>query len=193
VVRTTKKVPAWNFTEIKGTPLFLGTVPRSDAHLRELHAAGVRAVVSLNQRWEPQVAGGVGSACERVGLAHLSLPTPDYSAPSQRDIARAVDFIEANVPNGGVYVHCNAGRGRSAVCALAFLMRARGLSATEAYELVASQRRITRLPSRLLGMPRPQWKALKRFEAAAGRRRRRRRRRRQAPRMKRAVRRTGNT
>ena len=35
----------------------------------------------------------------------------------------------------------------------------------QAYELVAAQRRITDLPSRLYGFPRPQWRALRRYEA----------------------------
>ena len=145
--------------------MFLGTVPQSDDELLELHQEGVRAVVSLNQHWEPQVAGGLGAACARTGLVHLSLPTPDYSSPSQRDIQRAVEFIDEHVSRGeSVYVHCNAGRGRSAVCVLAYLMSTQGMSALEAYEFVAGYRRITHLPSRLCGLPRPQWKALLRLE-----------------------------
>ena len=37
--------------------------------------------------------------------------------------------------------------------------------------LVASQRRITRLPTRLWGFPRPQWRALLRYEASDAERR----------------------
>ena len=158
-------MPAWHFTELTGTNLFIGAVPTTDEHLRELQDAGVRAVVTLNQAWEPQAPGGVGAACERVGLAHLHLPTPDYSSPSQADVHRAVAFIKAQIDaGGGVYVHCNAGRGRSAVCVLAYLMTADGLSAREAYEVVAAQRRITNLPSRLHGFRRPQWRALQRYD-----------------------------
>ena len=162
--RSTKVVPEWDWTEIQGTQLFLGTVPRSDEQLQELKECGVRAVVSLNQCWEPQNPGGVGAACKRVGLAHLSLPTPDFSAPSHDVINRACEFMHRHASTGGVYVHCNAGRGRSAVCVLAYLMQARGLSATDAYKLVAEQRRITDLPSRMLGLPRPQWRALLHFQ-----------------------------
>jgi atypical dual specificity phosphatase len=183
IVRSTKPVPAFHWTRLGDTQLVLGTVPTSDENLAELHAAGVRAVLTLNQRWEPQAPGGVGAACRRtgLGLAHLSLPTPDYSAPSQRDIRAAVAFIEAQVADGGsVYVHCNAGRGRSAVCVLAYLMHARGLSALEAYEFVASHRRITRMPSRLCFLPRPQWQALLRFERALAAKRRAQERRQRA-------------
>ena len=164
-VRSTRPVPELHWTDLPGTGVVLGTVPCSDAHLDKLQEAGVTAVVSLNQRWEPQAPGGLAAACARAGLAHLWLPTPDYSSPSQRDIARAVEFIRDHVGKGGsVYVHCNAGRGRSAVCALAYLMQSKGLSAEDAYMLVAAQRRITKLPSTLWGFPRPQWKALLEFE-----------------------------
>lgn len=170
VARSTKKVPSWHHSEIKGTNILLGTVPRADKELRELYKHGVRAVVSLNQLWEPQCPGGVAAACARTGLAHLSLPTPDYSSPSQRDIRRAVDFIDEHVKRGeNVYVHCNAGRGRSAVCVLAYMMRARGLTALQAYTEVAAYRRITPLPTRLCGLPRPQWKALLRYQKALAR------------------------
>ena len=46
-----------------------------------------------------------------------------------------------------------------------------GMSAADAYALVASQRRITRLPTRLWGFPRPQWRALLRYEASEAERR----------------------
>ena len=58
------------------------------------------------------------------------------------------------------------------MCVLAYLMHARGLSALEAYEFVASHRRITRMPSRLCFLPRPQWQALLRFERALAAKRR---------------------
>ena len=55
-------------------------------------------------------------------------------------------------------------------CILAYLI-SQGMSAADAYALVASQRRITRLPTRLWGFPRPQWRALLRYEASEAERR----------------------
>ena len=124
LVRATKKKKEWSFTHIEGTHLYLGTVPRSPEHLAELHSLGVRAVVTLSQSWEPQVAGGVPKATAAAGMDHLNAPTPDFAAPTQRDLRAAVDFIEKHVNAGhGVYVHCNGGRGRSVVCLLGFLIR----------------------------------------------------------------------
>ena len=129
LARSCKKKKKWSYTRIEGTQMYLGAVPRSAEHLQELHGLGVRAVITLNQAWEPQVAGGVGKASLEAGLAHLDLPTPDFSAPTQRDIRQAVAFASEHADRGdGVYVHCNGGRGRSAVCVLAYMIRAKGMT-----------------------------------------------------------------
>ena len=127
---------------VQGTSLYVGSVPRTAAHLAELHSLGVRAVVTLNQAWEPQVDGGVPKAAAAAGMHHLNAPTPDFAAPTQRHLRAAVEFMEEHVNAGhGVYVHCNGGRGRSVVCLLGFLVRSKGLTAHEAYALVAQHRR----------------------------------------------------
>ena len=108
---------------VQGTSVYVGSVPRTAAHLAELHGLGVRAVVTLNQAWEPQVDGGVPKAAAAAGMHHLNAPTPDFAAPTQRHLRAAVDFMEEHVNAGhGVYVHCNGGRGRSVVCLLGFLV-----------------------------------------------------------------------
>ena len=155
VARATQRGKAFEYTQLEGAheQLLIGTVPRSAAHLQALHDEGVRAVVTLNQAWEPQAPS---ATFREAGLEQLRVPTPDYAAPSQRDIRRAVAFIDQHVQAGDrVYVHCNGGKGRSAVCTLAYLV-SQGMSAADAYALVASQRRITRLPTRLWGFQRPQ-------------------------------------
>lgn len=44
-----------------------------------------------------------------------------------------------------VYVHCNAGRGRSAVVVLCYLMSTHGWTAEEAFEFVLAKRQIAKL------------------------------------------------
>ena len=61
--------------------------------------------------------------------------------------------MSAQIAAGGaVYVHCNGGKGRSAVCVLAYLVRTQKLTAHEAYVQVAAQRKIARLLERPLGI-----------------------------------------
>ena len=122
VARATQRSKAFEYTQLDGAhaQLLMGAVPRSAAHLQALHDEGVRAVVTLNQAWEPQAPS---ATFNEAGLAQLRLPTPDYAAPSQRDIRRAVAFIDQHLQAGHrVYVHCNGGKGRSAVCTLAYLI-----------------------------------------------------------------------
>ena len=114
---------------------------------RRLAQPAIRAAIGPRPR---RRAGGV-PAPRRPG-APLAAHARDYTAPSQRDIRRAVRFIGRHVARAAASTaHHNAGRGRSAVCALAYIMEANGIGAQEAYARVAKQRRITPLPTRLCG------------------------------------------
>ena len=50
------------------------------------------------------------------------MATPDYQAPLHSQLLATVKFIERHVAQGSaVYVHCNAGKGRSSVVVAAYL------------------------------------------------------------------------
>ncbi|KAG8458684.1 hypothetical protein KFE25_012882 [Diacronema lutheri] len=92
-------------------------------------------------------------------MAMRQLPTADFFAPSQRDLVEAVAFIDRHARAGtGVYVHCNGGRGRSAVAVICYLIYARGETADSAFALVRAARRIANLRA-LCGL-RTQWRAV---------------------------------
>lgn len=82
-------------------------------HLREL-PPGIAMVVDLCA----ELPAAPGVATER---AYLCIPTLDSTAPPPAAIARAVDAMIA--ANGGVFVHCAFGHGRSATVAAALLVR----------------------------------------------------------------------
>ena len=104
--------------------------------VRELHAEGVRAVVNTCEEYE-----GPCATYEELGIQQLHIPTVDFTPPSVADVDVAVSFIEDHVARGeSVYVHCKAGRGRSATIVLCWLMAAKGISAKDAQELLASKR-----------------------------------------------------
>lgn len=60
-----------------------------------------------------------------MGIERLQLRTIDYiGTPSPEHIAQAVEFILAHQKLGhSVYVHCKAGRTRSATIAACYLMQ----------------------------------------------------------------------
>ena len=61
-----------------------------------------------------------------IQVAFLNLPTTDlFSAPSQQRLQEGVAWMvdEANSGKGSVYVHCKAGRARSATLVAAYLIQ----------------------------------------------------------------------
>ena len=102
---------------------------------------GIGAIVTLNPVWElpfflavanimgkdKAVSGTVSSGKGGVEFESCQLPTPDFCAPSLADVEKGVAWIRAQVDAGTpVYVHCNAGKGRSSV--VVACARARGIS-----------------------------------------------------------------
>ena len=178
--------------------LYMGRMPRKPEQLAALKTENrVSAMVTLNEVWEMPfylaIAGIMGKPVARPGGAASSggapddddaaggggdgsgvsfchLPTVDFNAPSLADIRKAVEWMKDHVDAGHcIYVHCNAGRGRSAVIVLCYLMATRGFSAQEAYEHVRARRKIANLPA-LCGT-RPQWRAVRKYEKELRKRR----------------------
>jgi atypical dual specificity phosphatase len=66
-------------------------------------------------------------------IEQLWLPTTDFQPPSVEDVSRGVEFIQQHVSRKGtVYVHCKAGRARSATVVICWLVKYRGMSLDEA-------------------------------------------------------------
>ena len=93
----------------------------------QMHADGVRAVVNTCEEYEGPVA-----QYQHHGIEQLRIPTTDFTHPSLEDVQRAVEFTQQHASAGNtVYIHCKAGRARSATVALCWLMKYRGLTMEE--------------------------------------------------------------
>lgn len=89
--------------------------------------AGVRAVVNTCEEYAGPVA-----EYQKHGIEQLRIPTTDFTHPRLDDVSRAVEFVQQHVQSGDtVYIHCKAGRARSATVALCWLMKYRGLTMEE--------------------------------------------------------------
>jgi atypical dual specificity phosphatase len=117
----------WNKWDAIDASVLLGIVP-SERDLDELHGLGVRSVVNLCKEFT-----GHGARMAVRGMEQLHLPTLDFCSPTAEDIERGVRYIGEARGRGKVYVHCKAGRGRSATVALCYLMASRGWGIVEAY------------------------------------------------------------
>jgi atypical dual specificity phosphatase len=122
----------WNFVEPQ---VILGARPlRQD--VQTLWDAGVRGVVNTCAEY----AGPVDEY-QRLGIEQLHIPTIDFTPPSLEDVNRSVEFMQQIVTAGNVvYVHCKAGRARSATVVLCWLIRYRQLSPEKAQQLLLQVR-----------------------------------------------------
>ena len=126
----------WRHWDRVDEHLLVGAFP-SPAELRKLRGLGVRAIVNLCEEHP-----GFSKELKVLGMSQLHVPTLDFHAPSPEALQRAVEFICDRAAVGEpVYVHCKAGRKRSPLVAIAYLMRVQGLTAEAAYESVRRARR----------------------------------------------------
>lgn len=137
---------AWNAVNVRLVPgrrwwnrvddhLVLGALPLPWM-VPALKEAGVTSVINTCVEYPGPLA-----AYKKHGIEQLHLPTLDFSPPTLDHIRRGVDFITERAEAGhSVYVHCKAGRGRSATVALCWLMSFRGMPPEEALRHLQSHR-----------------------------------------------------
>jgi atypical dual specificity phosphatase len=117
--------------------LVLGVAPVFPSFVEALFAEhNVRGVINLCAEWD-----GNAVLYAARGIQQLYLPTIDFEAPALKDVLRALAFIDAHERRGfSTYIHCKAGRGRSAIVALAYFVVKQGMSPQAADALVRAKR-----------------------------------------------------
>lgn len=103
---------------------------------QRLHQLGVRAVVNTCAEY-----AGPEIEYQRLGIRQLRIPTTDFTHPKLDDVQRAVAFVQQHVQRGDkVYVHCKAGRARSATVALCWLVKHRQMTPLQAQQRLLQAR-----------------------------------------------------
>ncbi len=93
--------------------------PRSYEDLAWLFAKGIRSLVRMSQN--PRVSPG---DIESMGLDDLHEPFPNFTAPSQKQLSRIVDFVMESIWHGKpVGVSCGAGIGRTGTVLACYLAK----------------------------------------------------------------------
>ena len=114
--------------------VLLGALP-SAKDVPRLKALGIGAVVNACGE-----CAGPLSAYRRAEIEQLRLPLVDFLPPRLADVRLGVAFIHQQLVRGRkVYVHCKAGRGRSATIALCYLLE-KGQTPEEAQRLLLQKR-----------------------------------------------------
>lgn len=135
---------SWHWCDQITEHVVLGAIPTPGMIDHEFKQMGVKAVVTLNEEFEIFVSPGQWAA---AGMDHLHLPTVDFMfAPPLVDLHRGADFIAGHAAQGSLtYVHCKAGRGRSTVVVLCYLIKYHGFPPEAALEHVRARRHQIRL------------------------------------------------
>jgi protein-tyrosine phosphatase len=129
--------------------IYLGALPligttRDDlSSLREL---GIKAVLSVVESFEIESKGLLGSPVaakqwEENEIKQLHISTQDFKPLSLDDVNLGVEFLRWNVKNNRpIYVHCKAGKARSALIVMCYLIKIHGLSFPQALNFIREKR-----------------------------------------------------
>ena len=127
--------------------LYVGTYPETLEDIRELKdRCGVTAVLNLQTDEDFRAQGIDWPAMEksyrRLGLEVTRVPMRDFNREDQREhLPEAVKVLAGWLASGQViYLHCNAGTGRSPLVAMAYLHWCRKMSFEQAIRHVRERR-----------------------------------------------------
>lgn len=133
-----EKVSSRNWYDRIDEAVILGAIPfRSDLPKLLASDSNVKRVITLNEDFELSFSKWWTVQPDEwasLGVKHLHLKVVDLvAAPSVEQTRSGVEFIrEAKALNESVYVHCKAGRTRSATVVAAYLIEEAGMTPTEA-------------------------------------------------------------
>ncbi|CAK1583976.1 unnamed protein product [Parnassius mnemosyne] len=139
--------------------VILGALPFQSMTKQLIEEENVKGVVSMNETYELKIFSNDAEKWREHGVEFLQLATTDiFEAPDQDKLFEGVRFINRFLPVGSklgiagnvdsvghvscgrVYVHCKAGRTRSATLVGCYLMLKNGWSPEEAVEYMRSKR-----------------------------------------------------
>ncbi|KAL4713059.1 hypothetical protein ACJJTC_001113 [Scirpophaga incertulas] len=156
--------------------VILGALPFQGMTRQLREEENLKGVVSMNESYELKIFSNDAEKWQEHGIEFLQLATTDiFETPDQEKLFEGVKFINRFLPmgaklsgvptegyapinSGSVYVHCKAGRTRSATLVGCYLMMKNGWSPAEAVEYMRSKRQHILLHTK-------QWEALDIFHS----------------------------
>jgi len=122
--------------------VILGALPFRSMTKQLVEKENVRGVITMNEKYETKYFCNSAEEWRAVGVEQLRLSTIDLTGvPSLENLHRGVEFALQHREQGtSVYVHCKAGRSRSATLAAAYLIRLHSWTPEEACQKLASVR-----------------------------------------------------
>ncbi|XP_059831937.1 phosphatidylglycerophosphatase and protein-tyrosine phosphatase 1 [Hypanus sabinus] len=122
--------------------VIIGALPFRSLTEELVTKENVRGVITMNEDYETKFFVNTAEEWESLGVEQLRLSTVDIlGVPKLEDLKKGVDFLTKYRKKGScVYVHCKAGRSRSATMVAAYLIHLHHWSPKKACEYIASIR-----------------------------------------------------
>ena len=148
--------------------LFLSALPVKSSgtdSLEDMKREKIGAVLSVTEVFETQSEGYITSPIGPETYAenkikHLHIPTPDCETIFFELVLRGVEFVHWCLSKGiSIDVHCKAGRGRSFLIVVGYLIKYQKMTAEEAFAHVQKMR-----PQSGFNKERAEWNTLTKFE-----------------------------
>lgn len=134
----------WN--KIAPFNIYLGALPlENKGHLKSILDLGVTHVLSMVEDFEVEDGWFNTPVTQQTWKEHgidvKHIQAVDFLPLNADQLEEGIEYLANALEQGKtVYVHCKAGRGRSASVVIGFLMQYQNLSFTEAFALVKEQR-----------------------------------------------------
>ncbi|XP_012500613.1 PREDICTED: phosphatidylglycerophosphatase and protein-tyrosine phosphatase 1 [Propithecus coquereli] len=131
---------AW-YHRIDSTVL-LGALPLRNMTRQLVQDENVRGVITMNEEYETRFLCNSSQEWKRVGVEQLRLSTVDIiGIPTLANLQKGVQFaLQYQSLGQCVYVHCKAGRSRSATMVAAYLIQVHNWSPEEAVRAITEIR-----------------------------------------------------
>ncbi|XP_049546057.1 phosphatidylglycerophosphatase and protein-tyrosine phosphatase 1 isoform X2 [Anopheles darlingi] len=172
-----EKITSRNWYDRIDENVILGALPFRSMAQELARKENIKAVVSMNEDYELWAFSNDKEKWAKLGVEFLQLETTDiFEAPCQEKLWRGVNFMNRFLPKadklpgmsqiescnevpGTIYVHCKAGRTRSATLVGCYLIMKHGWSPERAVDHMRECRPHILLRSK-------QWEALRIFHEA---------------------------
>ncbi|XP_068117506.1 phosphatidylglycerophosphatase and protein-tyrosine phosphatase 1 [Hyperolius riggenbachi] len=104
--------------------VILGALPFRGMSSKLIEEENVRGVITMNEEYETRLLCHSFQQWQALGVEQLRLSTVDFTGvPSLENLQKGVEFVHRHREKGhSVYIHCKAGRSRSATMVAAYLI-----------------------------------------------------------------------